>query len=166
VFGFSSLKGCAIGSPAVREAYPGYMSKHSTTPNGVALLRLIIHYAVMSTYTQITYHLVFATKNRTPVLHKNYRPELFAFIYGVLKNRNCHTFRINGVEDHLHILTTLHPSISLANLVKEIKTSSSAWMKSRKGFEAFEHWQEGYGAFTPEHCIQCVVPTIERNALV
>ena len=116
------------------------MSQHSTTPKGVALLRLIIHYAVMSTYTQITYHLVFATKNRAPVLHKNGRPELFAFIYGVLKNRNCHTYRINGVEDHLHILTSLHPSISLANMVKEIKTSSSAWMKSRRGFEAFEYW--------------------------
>ena len=102
----------------------------------------------MSTYTQITYHLVFASKNRTPVFHKNYRRELYVYIHGILKNRNCHTFRINGVEDHLHILISLHPSISLANLIKEIKTGSSAWMKSRKGFEAFEHWQEGYGAFT------------------
>ena len=102
----------------------------------------------MSTYTQITCHIVFATKNRMPVLPKDHRKELFKYIYGILKQRQCHTFRINGVEDHIHILTGLHPTISIANLVKDIKTASSGWMKKREEFQRFEYWQEGYGAFT------------------
>lgn len=100
------------------------------------------------TYTDIHYHLVFATKGRARDLDKSRRNDLFRFIRGILKNRNCHLYRIGGVEDHIHILTYLHPSIALADLVKEIKTATSAWIKGERVFPAFDHWQEGYGAFT------------------
>jgi REP element-mobilizing transposase RayT len=66
----------------------------------------------------------------------------------VLKNRSCHLYRIGGVEDHLHILFSLHPTQALLNIVKEIKTASSAWIKGQKIFPHFTFWQEGYGAFT------------------
>ncbi len=102
----------------------------------------------MSTYTDITYHLVFATKNRVRSLDKPRRDELYRFIWGVLKERTCHLYRIGGIEDHIHILSSLHPTVALANLVKEIKTASSAWIKGRQVFPAFDYWQEGYGAFT------------------
>ena len=102
----------------------------------------------MATYTDITYHLVFATKNRVRALDRPRRDDLYAFIWGILKERDCHLYRIGGIEDHVHILTSLHPTIALASLVKEIKTASSAWIKGQHVFPAFEHWQEGYGAFT------------------
>jgi REP element-mobilizing transposase RayT len=54
-------------------------------------------YFKMPTYTDITYHLVFATKNRERVLNKENREDLFRFIWGVLKNRSCHLYRIGGV---------------------------------------------------------------------
>lgn len=57
-------------------------------------------------------------------------------------------YRINGVEDHIHILSDLHPTVSLADFVKDIKVSSSIWMKESGKFPAFVGWQEGYGAFT------------------
>jgi putative transposase len=81
-------------------------------------------------------------------LDKAHRDDLYRFIWGVLQERNCHLYRIGGVEDHVHILTSLHPSLALADLVKEIKTASSAWIKGTASFPCFEHWQEGYGAFT------------------
>lgn len=65
-----------------------------------------------------------------------------------MKNKNCHLYRINGVEDHIHIVTHLHPSVSLASLVKDIKVSSSLYIKENKIFEDFKGWQSGYGAFT------------------
>ena len=55
----------------------------------------------MSTYTQILYQIVFSTKERQPVLHTENRAQLFKYIYGILKNKNCHLYRINGVEDHI-----------------------------------------------------------------
>jgi putative transposase len=102
----------------------------------------------MSTYTQIIYQIVFGTKNRLPVLIKDNRDELFRYITGILKKKNCHVYRINGIEDHLHIITDLHPTVSLANLVKDIKLGSSAYIKEKGLFPKFVGWQEGYGAFT------------------
>lgn len=102
----------------------------------------------MSTYTQILYQIVFSTKNRKPTLIKANREKLFKDIWGILKNKKCHLYRINGVEDHLHIITHLHPMVSLSNLVKDIKLGSSSHIKEHYLFPDFIGWQEGYAAFT------------------
>ena len=102
----------------------------------------------MSTHTAISYHIVFSTKDRTRVLGQDRREDLFRYISGIIKNRHGHLYRINGVEDHLHILTSLHPTVSLADFVKDIKTGSAHWIKENSVFKRFSHWQEGYGAFT------------------
>jgi REP element-mobilizing transposase RayT len=102
----------------------------------------------MSTYTQILYQIVFSTKKRERTLQKENRQQLFQYIWGILKKKNCHLYRINGVEDHLHIVTHLHPSVALANLVKDIKVASSDYIKEQKLFSYFNGWQDGYSAFT------------------
>ena len=102
----------------------------------------------MSTYTQILYQIVFSTKRRERTLTKENRPELFKYIWGILKNKKCHLYRINGVEDHLHIVTHIHPTVALASLVKDIKIASSGYIKEKGLFPDFDSWQEGYGAFT------------------
>jgi hypothetical protein len=71
---------------------------------------------------------------------------------------HCHLYRINGVQDHIHILSSLHPTVALADLVKNIKLGSSSWIKESGKFPRFRHWQDGYGAFTASWS--------ERNALI
>ena len=122
----------------------------------------------MSTYTQIIYQIVFGTRFREQTLTKENRDELFKFISGIIKNKNCHLYRINGVEDHIHIVTHLHPSVSLSALVKDIKVSSSQYVKENKLFKNFNGWQEGYGAFTyttkeKERLIQYVMRQEEHH---
>jgi putative transposase len=102
----------------------------------------------MSTYTQILYHIVFSTKDRRAVLDEPRREELFRYVWGIGKNKDCHLYRINGIEDHIHILTSLHPAIKLSDYIKEIKTSTNKWIKENDVFPAFTYWQSGYGAFT------------------
>ena len=102
----------------------------------------------MSTYTQILYQIVFSTKYRDRVLIKENREQLFRYIWGILKNNNCHLYRINGVEDHLHIVIHLHPSVALASLVKDIKLGSSTFIKHEGLFPDFDGWQQGHGGFT------------------
>lgn len=102
----------------------------------------------MSTYTQILYQIVFSTKYRQPTMDAENRKELYKYIWGILKNKNCHLYQIGGVEDHLHIIIELHPSTALADLVKDIKLASSEYIKSQKLFPDFNGWQSGYGAFT------------------
>ena len=102
----------------------------------------------MSTYTQILYHIVFATKNRRRVLDTPRREDLFRYIWGVVKNHDSHLCRIGGVEDHVHIFTSLHPTVALADFIKDIKVASSLWIKEERVFPEFESWQEGYAALT------------------
>jgi len=102
----------------------------------------------MSTYTQILYHLVFSTKRRERTLSKENRDELFKYIWGILNRKKCHLYRINGIEDHIHIATHLHPSVALASLVKDIKLASGIYIREKGLFRDFHGWQAGYGAFT------------------
>jgi REP element-mobilizing transposase RayT len=102
----------------------------------------------MGTYTQLLYQIIFSTKNREKVLQKPGRPALFGYIAGILKNKKCHSYQINGVEDHLHIVTHIHPTVSVAGLVKDIKLASSKCIKRNRLFLDFNGWQTGYGAFT------------------
>ena len=102
----------------------------------------------MSTYTQLFYHIVFSTKNRERTIISQNRELLLKYIWGIIKNKKSHLYRINVVEDHIHILTHIHPSIALSDFIKTIKVSSSAWIKENNVFQGFQHWQDGYGAFT------------------
>jgi REP element-mobilizing transposase RayT len=102
----------------------------------------------MSTHTQLIYHIVYSTYNREWTMVLEDKRRLYAFMNGVLKNKNCHLYRINGMEDHLHILMHIHPTISLASLVKDIKLASIDFIKSEGIFPDFNGWQDGYGAYT------------------
>lgn len=102
----------------------------------------------MSTYKQIFYHIIFGTKHRKPVIPHAHCEEPYKYIWGIIKNKKCVLYRINGVEDHIHICVDLHPTISLSDLIKDIKVGSSIWMKGNEKFPDFEGWADGYGAFT------------------
>ncbi|MBE9468865.1 MAG: IS200/IS605 family transposase [Bacteroidetes bacterium] len=102
----------------------------------------------MSTYTQILYQIVYSTKDRKPVLKEKRSKELYKYLLGILKNNKCHVYRINGIEDHIHIVTHLHPTVALATLIKDMKIASSVWIKEGNIFPGFTGWQVGYGAFT------------------
>lgn len=102
----------------------------------------------MNSFRQILYHIVFATYNRERTLAENYHDELYRYIWGIINNRKCVLYRINGTENHIHILSDLHPSIALSDYIKEIKTASNSWMKNSGNFPKFQSWAEGYCAIT------------------
>ena len=102
--------------------------------------------------TQLIYHIVFGTKNREYTLEKEKRRELYKYIFGILKNLDCHLIRMNGIEDHIHILLETPPSISLSDLVKKIKQSSSHWLKETGLLPLFVGWGRGYFAVTVSPC--------------
>ena len=102
----------------------------------------------MSTFTQIYYHIVFSTKRRERVLDAQWRREMLAYIWGIIKNHNCHLYRMGAMDDHIHIFSSLHPSVRLADYIKDIKVSSHEWIENKGYCREFPGWQEGYGAFT------------------
>jgi REP element-mobilizing transposase RayT len=102
----------------------------------------------MNTYTQILYQIVFTSKNHEKTLFTENRQELYKYIWGILENKKCHLYRIGGISDHIHIVTHLHPIVSLASLVKDIKVASATYIKNNNLFPKFSGWQDGYGGFT------------------
>jgi putative transposase len=102
----------------------------------------------MSSYRQHLYHLVFRTKFNLYTIKQDHVNELYAYITGIIKHKNSHLYRINGIENHVHILIDMHPSVAPADFLRDIKASSSFLMKNTKHFPSFTGWEEGYGSFT------------------
>jgi len=102
----------------------------------------------MGKHTSLLYQIVYSTKHRIPCLNKKIRPQLFKYIWGILKNKKCHLYRINGVEDHLHIITDINPSIAISYLIKDIKLACTEMIKEQNLIQDFPGWQIGYGAFS------------------
>jgi len=132
----------------------GKVKNHERSPEGVELknlsgeLYLLNNLIDMSSYRQILYHLIFRTKDGNKTLVPEHSRELYAYMLGIIKNKNCFLYRINGMEDHIHILCDLHPTIALADYVRDIKTSSSIWLKQSGKFSDFIGWADGYAALT------------------
>jgi putative transposase len=102
----------------------------------------------MSSYRQLLYHVVLRTKDSLRTIKQDHTDQLYAYVTGIIKNKNSHLYRINGVENHIHILTDLHPSIALADFMRDIKAYSSLWMKDSGLFPDFIGWAEGYAGLT------------------
>jgi putative transposase len=104
------------------------------------------HFEMAHTYTNLIFHVVFATQGRIGSLTPERRPEVFAYITALVKEKGGRVIIINGVEDHLHMLLVLPPDVSLSDVMKFAKANSSRWFKQR--FSVAFAWQKGFGAFT------------------
>lgn len=102
---------------------------------------------------QVYLHLVYSTKNRTPYLNdKPTRTSLHAYLATVSNTLKSPSIKVGGIEDHVHLLVRFGRTLTIANLIKELKRTSSIWIKKEFNISDFD-WQNGYGAFSisPSH---------------
>lgn len=98
--------------------------------------------------SNILLHLVFSTKDRSAWLETGIRERTHAFLAGAARQCGCEAYLVGGVADHVHLAVGLSRTLSVADLVKEIKTASSKWLKEQDDrFRGFS-WQNGYGVFS------------------
>ena len=112
---------------------------------------------------QIYLHLVFSTKDRRPFLqNSDLRNEMQHYLGGIC---NGLILRVGGVADHVHLLCRLGRSITIADLIKELKRESSKWIKTKSPSLADFHWQNGYGAFSisPGHVDQLIAYIVNQE---
>lgn len=93
-------------------------------------------------------HIVFSTKHRKPLIHLPVETELHSYLGGICKNLECHPLIVGGHTDHIHILCMLSKKIVLMDLLEELKSHSSKWIKTKGDDYANFYWQNGYGAFS------------------
>jgi len=99
-------------------------------------------------FSQLYLHLVWATWNREPLLTSDIQPRVYAAIAKKCRRLKCEPLAIGGVEDHVHVLVRLHPTVSVAHLVKHLKGSTSHLVNHELRPDAFFRWQGAYSAFT------------------
>lgn len=105
----------------------------------------------MTTYSKLTYHVVFSTKHRVKSIRQQIREPLYRYIGGVIRNRAGHLIEIGGIEDHLHLLVNFSPTSSVSSMVRDIKARSARWANGLPETEKRLEWQRGYGVFTVSH---------------
>jgi REP element-mobilizing transposase RayT len=71
------------------------------------------------------FHVVWATKLRAPAIIASVRPQVWAAIGGGVVAANGRVEAIGGVEDHVHLLLRLPPTVTLASVIKRAKGTSS-----------------------------------------
>ena len=109
--------------------------------------------------SSILIHLIFSTKNREPLLTPEIETELYPYLASIFNAMKSPALIINGTSDHLHTLFSLSRVVTIADIVEEVKTESSKWIKTKgREFRNF-HWQSGYGAFSIG---QSQAPTVKR----
>ena len=102
---------------------------------------------------QILVHLVFSTKNRKAILADDIRDDLHAYIGGIVENHKGTLLKVGSVADHIHLLIALPRTCAPSELIQEVKTGSSKWLKTKNAHYANFQWQSGYGIFSisPSH---------------
>ena len=102
----------------------------------------------MSTVNAL-YHIVINTYRREMTIPDTSSEVIYRYIWGIIRNHNCILYRIGGIENHIHMLIHLHPDVNLSALMRDIKQSSSKWVKSNPQlFPLFRGWGKEYGAFS------------------
>jgi len=98
------------------------------------------------TYTNLLYHIVYATKERFPFITKELQPRLYKYLGGTIRGLGGSMIEVGGISDHVHLLVRLKPTMAISDTLRDLKTNSSVWAKEITNGK-FE-WQDGYGAFT------------------
>jgi len=112
------------------------------------------------TFTKNHQHIIFSTAERRKLIDKRFQPKLWAYIAGICHNHEIFVRVIGGVEDHIHMLLELPPTLAVAKTVLTIKSNSSKWVSELGRSFA---WQKGYAAFSVSASNVAAVERYIRN---
>jgi len=101
-----------------------------------------------NTYSQLYVQIVFAVQGRQNLISRKHNEELQKYITGIVQKRKNKMLSIYCMPDHLHLLTGLHPTMSVSDLVRDVKTGSSNFINSMNWIRGKFNWQESFGAFS------------------
>ena len=103
------------------------------------------------TFTQLYIQVVFAVKGRQNLIAKSWKDELHKYISGIITNKGQKAIIVNGMPDHVHLFIGIKPSMSLSDLVRDVKNNSSNFINKNRWVSGRFSWLEGYGAFSYAH---------------
>lgn len=98
--------------------------------------------------SEVYLHFVWSTYRRMPVLEEAIQPQIYAAILKEVQRSGCSVLAIGGVEDHVHVVVQMSPTISASALAKRMKGVTSYLARRELGRGRSFRWQTGYGVFS------------------
>ncbi len=99
------------------------------------------------TYSKLLTHVVWSTKDRVAMIPAAIRPDVHAYLGGIVREEGGTAVAIGGTADHVHLLIELPADQNVADCVRVVKTNASRWIHERWPERHAFSWQAGYGAF-------------------
>jgi putative transposase len=99
-------------------------------------------------YVSSYFHCVFSTKERAKIITPSLQERLWPFMGGIARQNGMTPVIVGGMEDHVHILLSLPPTMAIAKAMQLIKGGSSKWIHETFPEQRLFAWQEKYGAFS------------------
>ncbi len=99
-------------------------------------------------FWRLYYHLVWATKERQALITPEIEARLYKCIGDKAVELECRIHALGGIENHIHVVASIPPQLSIADFVKEVKGNSSHFVTSLGYSSASFGWQRGYGVFS------------------
>jgi putative transposase len=119
---------------------------------------------VPQSLSKVILHIIFSTKNRELWLDSEVRPRMHAYLATICRDLAAEFVHVGGMADHVHIVATLPRSLSQADLIEQIKKTSSKWIKTLDGRYRGFSWQRGYSAFSVSPSqLEAVVEYVETQ---
>ena len=115
-------------------------------------------------FSSVYLHIIFGTAGRMRCISGEMRQRLYSCIGGILREKGCKLLKAGGTKDHVHLLISFPRDISIANLLREVKSSSSKWVHETYSNMKWFKWQDGYGVFSvSQSLLGDVMRYIERQ---
>ncbi len=99
-------------------------------------------------FTQLYYHLIWATKKREPLITNLVEPTLFGFIRSKAIGLSGIVYALNGTSDHIHLVTSIPVTVPIPKYIGQIKGSSSKRINQTALCSGCFSWQTSYSIFT------------------
>jgi putative transposase len=100
------------------------------------------------TYWRLHYHLIWATFERKPILTAESEKVFYGVLYGKAKELDLKVHAAGNVDDHVHIVLSIPPKLSVADCVRHLKGASAYAINHMPNSNGQFKWQEGYGALS------------------
>ena len=114
------------------------------------------------TFSNLSFHLVFSTRDRLPLITRSLRQQLYPYLGGIAREMGATAIAIGGMSDHVHLVARMPTTLCVADLVRTVKANSSRWMNESAVDMKFG-WQRGYGAFSVSESAVAAVVQYVRN---
>ena len=79
--------------------------------------------------SNVILHIIFSTKDRSPFLDESVRERMHGYLATLCRDLDSICYKVGGVADHVHIVTSLPRTLTQSKLLEDIKKKSSKWIK-------------------------------------